>query len=120
MNAKVKDSFEITNRLAAPSYPPGLVVVLDWQGNDDTLPVVGDQIEFLRQDGGRYLGTLGEIKCHGAGRSFYLAGAKRHDVPIGSAVSWPRRSVGPRTMDGLGRLLVVKAEPSAVSSASKQ
>jgi hypothetical protein len=106
MQVLIKDSFEITNRLMPSSYPPGLVVVFDWTENDDLLPVVGETVNLVAPGGVAMQATVGEIKHHGTGRSFYFASVNKSQGLPGSAISWTPRPVGPRVVDDLGRVIV--------------
>lgn len=114
MDVKVTDCFEIANRLVSSGYPTGLVVLFDWIAPDDLLPVVGGRVELIDPRGVALQATVGEIKSHGPGRSFYFAGMTKDQAPRGSILSWLPRPLGPRTVDELGRVIVTQAPSHSV------
>jgi hypothetical protein len=84
----VTDSFEIKPNTAGSQHAPGVVIIFDGRQCGFQLPPVGSKINLLRPDGSRLIAILGESKEHGDGRSFFIAGARREDAPIGTVVSW--------------------------------
>jgi hypothetical protein len=59
---------------------------------------------------------IGEIKDHGSSRSFFFGNLEKEDVPLGSHLEWQDRSLGPRQIDGLGRIRLVEQAAEVASS----
>jgi hypothetical protein len=89
MKVEVIDSIEIRAGMTGLKHAPGLVVVFDATHCGPTIPKVGSRIRALRRGAGAIDLVIGEVKKHGSGRSFFFEGLNRHDVPIGSSLSWP-------------------------------
>lgn len=84
----VKDAFEIKANTPGSSHAPGLVVIFDGRQCGFRVPGIGSVVELLRPDGTVQRATVGEIKEHGDGRSFFFEGMKRDEAPVGTIVFW--------------------------------
>jgi hypothetical protein len=88
MEAVVKDTIEIRGRVASDYGAPGLVVVFDLPRLAEE-PRRGDVVVLLRPDGWLRSMRAGETQEHGgAGRSLFLEGISKDQVPIGTRITW--------------------------------
>ncbi|MGA2500439.1 MAG: hypothetical protein ABSH20_22065 [Tepidisphaeraceae bacterium] len=92
----VKDAFDIKAGQPGSSHDPGLVVVFDGRQCGFDLPPLGARIDLLRPDGTTVGATIGEMKEHGDGRSFFLGGLTRNDAPVGTILYWSQTSPATR------------------------
>jgi len=84
----VKDSFEVKANTPGSDHAPGLVVVFDGRQCRFEMPPLGAEVELLRPDGIVRKAVVQEQKEHGDGRSFFFAGLRLDDAPIGTVLSW--------------------------------
>jgi hypothetical protein len=91
MEVTVCDSFEIKGRVALEYGAQGIVAVFSVEAADE-LPIPGEPLLIVRPDGWMRRATIGEVKQHGPdGRSCFIKGLSRQDVPIGSRLRWGNR-----------------------------
>jgi hypothetical protein len=88
MKVFIKDAFEMKSNMPGSRHAPGLVVVFDGGNPRGPIPAVGCVVDVQRPDGHSFSVSVEEVKSHGSGRSFFLAGLHRIDLPIGSTISW--------------------------------
>ncbi|MBV8780554.1 MAG: hypothetical protein JO353_04090 [Phycisphaerae bacterium] len=102
MSAVVMDSFDIKGGTAAAYGATGVVAVFAL--NPGALePRKGDSVVLVRPDRWFRIIRIGEVKEHGGlGRSFFLEGMTKQDVPIGTRLNW---EAAPSAVDGLTSVL---------------
>ena len=91
MEVVVKDSIEVRGQVAEEYGATGVVVVfeLPMLGAE---PQAGMSVVIVRPDGWLRAARVGEVQEHGgSGRSFFLSGMTREDVPIGTRLRWGGR-----------------------------
>lgn len=88
MDVQVTDSFEIKGRVALEYGASGVVAVFGLEDTSDP-PEPGKPVLIVRPDGWIRRAVMGEIKEHGPnGRSCFLSGLTRSDVPANSHLRW--------------------------------
>jgi len=92
MEVVVKDNFEVKGRVAAEYGATGVVVVFDLPAQAAE-PRRGMSIVLIRPDGWLRTSRVGDTREHGGcGRSFFLEGLTKQDVPVGTRLRWGGRS----------------------------
>jgi hypothetical protein len=84
----VTDTIEMKPNRPGTDHAPGLVIVFDGRQCGCRLPARGSSINLVRPDGTQLSAPLLDVKEHGDGRSFFLPGWSKRDVPIGTIASW--------------------------------
>ena len=84
----IQETIELKANRPGSDHAPGLVILFDGRQCEFKLPLAGSTINLIRPDGTQLAAELGEVKSHGDGRSFFLPGLNKDDVPVGSIASW--------------------------------
>ena len=87
MEAVVKDAFEVNGRVAQDYGASGLVIVFELSRPPELHR--GDVVTLMRADGSVRSVRAGETKEHGGlGRSVFLEGILKEEVPVGTRITW--------------------------------
>jgi hypothetical protein len=93
MEAVVKETIEVCGRVAQDYGAVGLVVVFDLPRTGEE-PRRGDVVVLIRPDGWLRSMRAGETQENGgSGRSLFLEGMSKDQVPIGTRLSWGSAAV---------------------------
>ena len=91
MDVLVTDSFEVKGRVALEYGAAGIVAAFVLEDSSDP-PEAGKPVLIVRPDGWMRRTVMGEIKRHGEkGRSCFLSGLTKTDVPVNSHLRWGSR-----------------------------
>jgi hypothetical protein len=91
MEVTVKESFDVKDRVARDYGATGVVVVYELPADAAEL-ARGASVLLVRADGWVRACRIGEVREHGgSGRSFFLEGLGKQDVPVGTRLRWGGR-----------------------------
>ena len=85
--SKVLDSFEVKGRVAIEYGAEGVIVIISPFEPDDA-PIAGNPVLIIRPDGWMRTAAIGEVKVQDVTPGFFIAGARRQDVPVGTQLVW--------------------------------
>jgi hypothetical protein len=101
MRVVVKDSFNISGRVAVEYGSTGVVVIFSpFYGEEPPMP--GDRVLVVRPDGWIRTSLIGEVKLTPDAPGFFLSGFDKRDVPVGTRLWW-----GNDVSDGFMEKMVV-------------
>ena len=114
MKATVTDHIDILPEYADP-LGPGVVVTFNFGDDIELLPDLDDLVRLTTPSGEARGARVLEMKQLGSACGLVFRNLTKADVPLGTSLEWPDARVGPRRVDGLGRVRVIH-KPAASAS----
>ena len=116
MNATVKDHIELRPEYGdSDGLAPGLIVTFDYGGDIELLPDLDDLVRLTTPFGEARAARVSELKQLGSACGVVFSNLTKRDAPLGTTLEWADARVGPRRVDGLGRVRVIY-KPAASGS----
>ena len=114
MNATVKDHIEIRPEYTdSDGLAPGLIVTFDYGDDIELLPDLDDLVRMTTPSGEVRAARVAEMKQLGKACGLVFCNLTKRDVPLGTVLEWADARTGPRRVDDLGRVRVVRRPATA-------
>ena len=112
MRVTVKDHIEIRPEYGS-EFGPGLIVTFDFANDIELLPDLDGVVQVVPPAGPSRAAQVSEVKQLGSACGIVLPNLTKADVPLASTLEWPDTRTGPRRVDDLGRVRVIRPPTAA-------